>query len=187
MLARKQIPNCSGCEDNKDKLVWYFAYGSNMNIEQMISRIGKHADSDLKHIDKKPWIEAKKAKLVGYSLRFNHLSSGWDGMTANIVQSDQSDDTVFGVVYYINGNQLDKIHSCEGKITSKKIDIDIICEGKTLQAITFCFNDSGDSKEPPKTYLEKIMAGLKDHGYEQEVINAVNKIANPNKISNANI
>ena len=42
--------------------VWYFAYGSNLNVGQMMNRVGE-------------WSSSNRATLPGYKLMFNVRSS----------------------------------------------------------------------------------------------------------------
>src|SRR6185436_11282738 len=75
---------------------WYFAYGSNLSIEQLAARIEPHRTGD-----ERPRI----ARLPNHRLAFNMF--GDDGQIyANIVQPG---DGVLGVVYRCGADALDKL------------------------------------------------------------------------------
>ena len=87
-------------------LVWYFAYGSNMNTDQLISRIGL-------------FVERRLFRVENYDLMFNKLQDQTPFSTnvfrsgcANIVPNANS--TVFGVAFRITPQQLQQLDSYEG-------------------------------------------------------------------------
>ena len=67
---------------------WYFAYGSNLNTGQMITRVGD-------------WTVCKRAVAEGYKLVFNIQSRRWGGLAANLVRTNNIDDRVYGAIYRI--------------------------------------------------------------------------------------
>ncbi|MEM4605942.1 MAG: gamma-glutamylcyclotransferase family protein [Candidatus Pacearchaeota archaeon] len=81
--------------------MYYFAYGSNMNQEQMIKRCkGKN----FKFIG--------RAYLKGYRFVYDGQSEYRGGAVANIVKSEN--DIVWGVLYEINKNCLKNLDKYEG-------------------------------------------------------------------------
>lgn len=141
--------------------VWYFAYGSNLNIGQMMTRVGE-------------WTVSKKAVLKGYILKFNVHSPRWGGLTANLVRTDNPRDKVYGALYRIPKEKLDVLSTYEHR---KPTDILFETDGVNLQAKTYIFKTPRASGNPPKAYLNVMLTGLTQHGYPEEVINEVNKIA----------
>lgn len=84
----------------EDKDVWYFAYGSNLNVEQMKRRIGERKAE-------------RKAVLKNYRLTFNGCSTKWGNRgVADIEKIEGS--SVKGVIYRISEEQLDWLDKCEG-------------------------------------------------------------------------
>jgi len=73
--------------------VGYFAYGSNLNMFQMMKRVGE-------------WSSSKKAYLQGYRLVFNVDSPRWGGFAANLQKTDNESDKVYGVVYFLRKEKL---------------------------------------------------------------------------------
>jgi len=68
--------------------VWYFAYGSNLSVDRMNSRVGE-------------WHLSKRALVRNYRLAFNVFSAEWQGNTANLLETGKFEDTVYGVVYLL--------------------------------------------------------------------------------------
>jgi hypothetical protein len=57
---------------------WYFAYGSNLNMGQMMTRVGE-------------WIVCRRAVAKGYKLVFNFQSRRWGGCAANLIKTEYED------------------------------------------------------------------------------------------------
>lgn len=141
----------------------YFAYGSNLNIFQMMKRVGE-------------WTTSKRAYLEGYKLVFNVKSSRWDGFAANIQHTGNNHDRVYGVVYFLREEKIDIMTAYEGPYA--KLDrMDVKSEdGSIIRDVAVYWWDKKDpSKNPPKAYQETIVEGLIQHGYSQDVIEKVKK------------
>jgi len=141
--------------------VWYFARGSNLNIGQMMTRVGE-------------WTVSKRAVLKGYKLKFNVRSARWGGLTANLVRTDNPRDKVYGALYRILREKLNVLSTYEG---TKPTDIPVEADGVNLQAKTYIFETSRVSGNPPEVYLTVMLTGLRQHSYAEAVINEVDKIA----------
>lgn len=139
--------------------VGYFAYGSNLNTEQMEKRIGT-------------WSSSVRAYLEGYKLVFNVKSKRWGGFAANIQKSDR--DKVYGVVYFLKKEQLDIMNGYEGS-NSKLEKIDAIDEkGSIIHDVSVYWWDNGrPSQEPAESYKKTIMDGLVQHGFAKDIIEKV--------------
>ena len=142
--------------------VWYFAYGSNLNIGQMMSRVGE-------------WTVSKRALVCGYRLVFNVQSSRWGGLAANIKRTDNPDDKVYGAIYRITRDKLDVLKSYENK---PPVDITVDSDGQRIESKVFIFDPSKKSGKPPDSYINVMSLGLKQHGYPEAVIEEVEKAAN---------
>jgi gamma-glutamylcyclotransferase len=89
--------------------VWYFSYGSNMNVAQLLTRLG-------------PFEEKRLMALDNYSLAFNkkvslkksgHGNSSSEQLGfANVVP--KQGDTVYGISYLLKPHQLDLMDVFEG-------------------------------------------------------------------------
>jgi len=159
----------------KNKDIWYFAYGSNLNVAQLMTRIGK-------------WKAARKAVLKNYKLTFDIYSASWGGGVADIVESEGS--SVKGAIYRIGKEQLSVLDSYEGykgkgrqnsyERNEPECPMPVISEGKEVDVLTYwVVNRSTKSKfvKPSKRYLETIVEGLRQHGWDEEVVQEVEAIA----------
>src|SRR5271166_1234955 len=83
----------------RESAMHYFAYGSNMDTEQMARRC----------------VGAKllgPAKLDGYALRFSAFSLNWNGGVADIVPTEG--DAVWGLLYSVTDDDIAELDSYEG-------------------------------------------------------------------------
>jgi cation transport regulator ChaC len=143
---------------------WYFAYGSNLKREWLRSRIGE-------------WKQECKAILRGYRLTFAKGYYLHTSGKANIKLDPSSE--VKGVIYLITENQLNKLDRWEGvnKGVYKRKPVNVESEGKLIPAITYEMVKEICPLRPSQDYLNLILEGLKEHGYDESVIKEVKKIA----------
>ncbi len=144
--------------------VWYFAYGVNLDKDIMRRRIGE-------------WKEAKRAVLKGYELCFNTYSPTWRGGTASIIEKENS--TVYGVVYLIDEEQirmLDKHLGVPNRYVRIKITVETEDNNK-IEAMTHVAANPKQHIPPSQQYLSALLRGLRQHGYGEDVVRAVKKVA----------
>ncbi len=144
-----------------DTDIWYFAYGSNLNTGQMMTRIGE-------------WPACKRAVAKGYRLAFNVQSRRWGGLAANLVKTNNAGDVVYGVIYRIPKEKLAVLTQYEGV---EPTDIEIEADGVREKGKAFVFTTSKEPGRPPDTYLEVMLAGLRQHGYSEDVTERISKLA----------
>jgi hypothetical protein len=80
----------------KNSTQYYFAYGSNLSIGQLIARVGRVT-------------RIRKKYLYGWKLRYNVTSSGF----ANIEFTGNPEDVVEGIIYALNGKQINVLDRYE--------------------------------------------------------------------------
>lgn len=141
--------------------VWYFAYGSNLNKNQMRERIGE-------------WRASERAVVKEHKLVFNVKSSRWGGLAANLIKTQNAKDRVYGAVYRIQKEQLDKMTQFES--TSPR-DISVESGLVEMLAKIYIFKTIRESGKPPSHYLKTILDGLKQHGYSKKIIEKVKNAA----------
>lgn len=143
---------------------WYFAYGSNLSRARLRKRIGV-------------WTEEHKAILQGFRLTFAKGYEGHADGKANI-KPDPSGE-VKGVIYLVTENQLSKLDEYGGVSIGvyRREQVNVESEGKLLSVITYVMVRELCQLKPSDDYLNLILEGLKEHGYGQEVIEEVRKIA----------
>ena len=139
--------------------IWYFAYGSNLNVDQMRERVGE-------------WRLSKRALARNYTLVFNHYSKKWKGYTANLSETGKYEDVVYGVVYHIDEEQLMKLGTYEG---TPPLDMRVELEdgNEISDARVFMWKTSDSEQEPPKVYRKLVEQGLLQHGYSRSHVDTV--------------
>ncbi len=144
--------------------IWYFAYGSNLNKKQVIERINDYKKS-------------KPAILKDYKLTFNIYSDARNGGVADIIKSEN--DKVYGAIYLIPKKDYEKVEKT-GLMSGryKKKEVNVLVNEEIISAKTFEVVNKNDFIKPSESYLNTIIEGLKDHGYNNEVIRKVKHIAN---------
>ncbi len=144
-----------------EKYQYHFAYGSNLNIFQMIKRVGE-------------WKTSKRAYLEGYKLAFNKESSRWGGYAANIQPTGNNSDKVYGVVYLLKEEKIAVLTSYEGK---GPVNMDVRLEdGSVIHDVAvYRWDKDEPSRNPPKVYADTILEGLIQHGYPSDIIERVQR------------
>ena len=144
--------------------VYYFAYGSNLDPSQMKDRVGG-------------WISSERVRVEGYKLVFNVWSKEkWHGWAANLKKTDSIEDTSYGVMYEITNQQLVTMAGWEGKdIVPMSISVKKENNRRQNDVKIFIWTKEEPSHEPTDAYKKAIITGLKQHGYEQEIIERVQK------------
>ncbi len=135
-------------------MLWYFAYGSNLNLRRLKERIGE-------------WRERKRALLEGYRLSFR------EGV-ADIEEDKKG--KVYGALYLISEEQLKKLDDYEGKKYTK-IKVKAKTEDGEVLALTYYMKEKKKFRRPNPLYLNIVLEGLMEQGYSDEVINQVKRIA----------
>jgi cation transport regulator ChaC len=148
-------------EDN-----WYFAYGSNLNVDQKEFRTGTIR-------------KAVRCHLKHYRLAFNKRS-GASGVAANIMPQDGQ--IVWGVAYLCSAEALSKMDSWEGVASGhyRRANVQVQTgDGGTLNAIAYIAEDKYVTEEsrPSDEYLQKIISGAQHHAFPQEYIEAIKRLA----------
>ena len=151
------------------KNILYFAYGSNLFLEQMQKRIG----GEPKMIG--------AACLENHRLGFTILSKTWKGGVADIVP--EAGSMVWGAIYELTEEQLEKIDHYEGykkdrdpkKNFYNRLQVEVVDKRGVKQACLTYQAEVGDEKKrkclyhrPSEQYCEVIRKGGEDHGLPQE-------------------
>ena len=150
--------------------IWYFAYGSNLNYKQREIRMGNI-------------LEFKKVKLKGYKLTFaKRKFNSLDGR-ADILKTENPQDVVYGVVYKIKPSDLTKMDPHEGVKNKYYQRTNVVVEdlsdlNEKINAISYEIVEKLEFIKPPIDYLNKILIGLKEHSFDNEIIENVKNIAN---------
>lgn len=133
------------------KKIYYFAYGSNMNLERMQKRVGGE------------FRNPRGAVLKGYRLVFNKKASKKKGVGyANILHEKNKE--VEGVLYEITEAGLKELDGYEGysnHYIRKKLPVKIKGSSETVYAwVYIAVEDKTESGlKPDKEYLSHLLKG----------------------------
>ena len=147
--------------------VWYFAYGSNLDPERFRSRIGD-------------WQEMRRARLVGFRLRFSADVSSEGGAGAVIVPD--AGRSVYGAVFLVTADQMAAMdreefseeHDASSNAVRRTVTVQTDEGPVNAEAYTLATDRFG---APSETYLAHITRGLAAVGFDAEVIEAVERVA----------
>lgn len=158
----------------KEKMNKYFAYGSNMDKEDL------DRWCDKKNFHKITPKSAITAKLVGYRLTFNYFSSSHNCGTANIMEVENGE--VYGLLMEIDNDGLQIIRKKEGYPNCYKevrIWVDSL-EGQRIgEAITYKVVKNRElnyHQLPSKEYLCLIISNAIKYRFPYFYIKAINWI-----------
>ncbi|MFP4001768.1 MAG: gamma-glutamylcyclotransferase family protein [Candidatus Natronoplasma sp.] len=157
-----------------DKKIKYFAYGSNLSIEQMKERGIEVLDTEL-------------AELPGWRLTFTEYSETWKGGVGDIVPT--ADRKVEGVVYTLPEEDVVNLDHYEGRSIDDDMEVGMYRKQhlpvkkssgwKTV--LTYLVNRTEEYRsevylKPSKEYMETIIRGAEEHGLSDEYIDLLKDI-----------
>lgn len=137
------------------KPVLYFAYGADMNVEQIAARCSK------------PKFVAI-ARLADHEIAFFGHSERWDGAQESLRPKPGA--TLFGVVYELSPSAFDRLDAWQGvkldgtgayfHIPAEVVGLD----GRSYSTLTYKKAEMRDQGLPSQEYLGHIMTGAQAHG-----------------------
>jgi len=131
------------------RTVWHFAYGSNMNRAQMLSRVGNI-------------LEEHNAHLPNFQLRFNKKVRGG---TAGANVQPAPGKTVYGVLYKIDETTFRSLDRYEGVPEHyRRIEIQVTPDGGSpVPAQVYIASKIEKGLRPSAQYLKAILDGAGEH------------------------
>ncbi|MBB3103624.1 gamma-glutamylcyclotransferase family protein [Azomonas macrocytogenes] len=151
--------------------IFYFAYGSDMNSDQIVSRC-----------DHSKFISV--ARLPDHKISFFGHSDRWDGGLESLLE--QPGESIFGVVYEVSCNDvdyLDVFHAArlDGTGIYFQFPVDVIGENGTVYpAFTYKKSTLGDFKAPSKEYLDYIINSAASHALPCDYLDKLSKYETKN-------
>ncbi len=128
-----------GAESDPGRIL-YFAYGSNLDIEQMRQR----CPSSRPHV---------RGVLENHRIDFTHRSRRWGGGAADVVA--QAEESVWGALYSLERSELELLDRFEGGYERLEIQVHAEKSGP-VHALTYTVRIKG-SFLPTREYLEKLL------------------------------
>jgi gamma-glutamylcyclotransferase len=130
---------------------FYFAYGSNLNQEQMRDRCPGAELVDV-------------AALENYTLAFTIYSPTRKCGCADIVKSPG--DVVYGLLYRLNETDAALMDDFEGHpIHYKRVDVRVVSKGAVVQAYTYEVVHKSEGLHPSAHYLGLIIGAAKKFNF----------------------
>ncbi len=149
-------------QESKEK-VHYFAYGSNLDPNQMEKR-GVFI------------YESMVGKLSGYELIFPIFSQARSCGVADIIPGE---GFVYGVVYTLDMRGMERLDMYEGFYNRERVKIQT--KIGTVEAFTYVVDMPVEEKKetfitPSKRYIETIIRGAEQHEIDQDYVNRLESI-----------
>ena len=142
----------------------YFAYGSNMNEDEL-----------------KDWkitiISREKAILYNYRIALNRYSKNRQGGVLDIVPSKGS--IVEGVLYKLPDEAKYKLEKKEGVTIGayKETRVDIEVDGRIVKnVITYIVCNKQNASPASEEYKESVLKGAKNHNLSKKYIKKLEKV-----------
>lgn len=139
---------------------WYFAYGSNLLVDQKLQRTGDIRSS-------------VRCRLPAHRIAFNKRPASGDGAYANIIPDASA--SVWGVAYLCDEAAIAALDRCEGVSGGhyRHEDVQVVTDtGDALQVLTYISGDDClcEERRPRGDYLEKILVGARHHGLPEDYV-----------------
>lgn len=143
----------------------YFAYGSNLWLEQMTARTGLVPDTAA---------EPQIARLPGHRLVFNVPGDGGE-VFANIKAPGEG---VLGVVYVMSRETLARLDAYEGGYARRELVV-VTQSGEELPVTAYVAEPVRliDVCRPNWEYLQRIVRGARQHGLPEAYIREIEMLA----------
>jgi len=150
-------------------MIYYFAYGSNMDKEDLDKWCKKKG-----HPVVEPLSTPSPAKLNGYKLSFNYLSPSRNAGAANIIESEN--DCVYGLLSGLGDSDLDTIRVKEGcptfyneiYVDVEKFDGTLVQNVKTYKVVKD--QEKPGHQPPTKYYLQLLIKNAKRYNFPDDYI-----------------
>ena len=133
---------------------YYLAYGSNLNLKQMVNR-------------------CKDAKLVGTTILKNFrlaYKGDCDGYSYLTIEPKEGSFVPLGI-YIINVLDEYKLNKYEGyPFLYHKKYINIIVDNKIKKALIYIMNDEFDYHIPSQSYIDICKEGYRDFEFDENIL-----------------
>jgi gamma-glutamylcyclotransferase (GGCT)/AIG2-like uncharacterized protein YtfP len=138
----------------------YFAYGSNLNPEQMAARCPGHR-------------VIGRARLLEHAIRFRGEGHDWEGAVASVEPEPGS--TVFGALFALTPGHyaaLDDYEGCDEGLYARVERVVIDETGRPVRALTYVMRADPPGL-PSRRYVDAIVRGMRHHDLPADAIAAM--------------
>ena len=140
----------------------YFAYGSNLDADQMRKRCPSS-------------LPIGRAQLAHHRIDFTHFSRRWQGGAADVVP--HSGASVWGVVYELDESDLTRLDRSATGYDRVFLRVEIAA-GELEDAISYTVRSKG-SYHPTRVYLEKMLRWGEHHELPHDYLAALRPLLGP--------
>jgi cation transport regulator ChaC len=149
--------------DGKQKIHYYFAYGSNM-LTKRLQEPGRAPKAKIEFV----------GRLDNYELLFNKKSTDGSGK-ANIVRKPGS--CVYGVVFSITDEERKSLSDKEKSYSAVDISLTRTDQEMNLaEAYTYISSQTSDSLKPHASYLDYCLKGAEEHKLPEDYVQHLREI-----------
>jgi hypothetical protein len=139
------------------ELLWYFAYGSNLDPETFVGRRGMRP------------VESCVAILRGYRLVFDLPVGGGERGCANVLAAPA--ESIHGVAYRITATDGERLDATEGVPRAyRRLEVALECPQGALPGFTYCSSLGRAGRKPSERYLNLLLRGARHHGLPESWI-----------------
>ena len=154
--------------------MYYFAYGSNMDKEDLDKWCEEKGHPKIKFLSVLP------AKLKGYKLTFNYFSTSRNGGAANIMKSEG--DCVYGLLIELTEDDLKTIRIKEGcpnnykeiEVSVEEFDGTVVQGVKTYKVVKE--HEKIKHQPPTKYYMQLIIRNARRYNFPDNYIDFLESI-----------
>ncbi|MFB6373167.1 MAG: gamma-glutamylcyclotransferase family protein [Bradymonadaceae bacterium] len=138
--------------------MYYFAYGSNLDVSQMTDRCPEAEP-------------VGTALLRDHTLAFGGHSPNWEGAPATVVPDEEAD--VPGLVYEVSYDEIRVLDHYEGHPVRYERRLESVFhrdEGTTRKAQIYIKEVDGPLGHPPASYLSVLKEAYETLGFDLEIL-----------------
>lgn len=149
-----------------NQLIWYFAYGANMDEATFCGRRGMRP------------FERRTGRIAGYRLRFN-LDGRPRGRSAPANLFADPDAEVWGVLYRIARRDLLRLDATEGVPGTGYRHVALVAEdteGRQVPAIAYLAHGKETDGRPSPRYIALLRAGARAHGLPPDYVRFLDSV-----------
>jgi len=141
----------------------YFAYGSNMLHARLARRVPSAEPVGV-------------ARLPRHTLRF-HKRGGDGSGKCNAFRTGRDEDVVYGVVYEVDGDRLERLHQAEGP-GYEFVNVNVEMNGEVVEAVTYRARHAWieDALAPYSWYQSFVVAGAREHGLPRDYVVSIENV-----------
>ena len=142
----------------------YFSYGSNMSFKRLNARISKLSRLGV-------------ATLYHHDLRFHKISHSDGSGKCDILQTNDSEHSVLGVVYKIDPSERHILDAYEGHgcgYEEKQVCLQM--NGERLTAFTYYATHIDETLKPLHWYKEHVLRGARENDLPEHYIRRIKMI-----------